>query len=222
MNLNTIKFLVIIIISSSACSKKIILKESKEITQVSESNNLPNDIEEFQKELEAEYANPKKSPLNESQIIKFKENDGHDFYNIDLQYQVKAHLNRNVNVKDIKFKTTSKKIKVFDLYGVATFKLNGQEYSVNIYQSHYLRTKEEYKNHLFFPFYDLTNNNETYGGGRYVDLIIPQGDKIIIDFNKAYDPFCAYSSNYSCPIPPIENSLEVEIKAGVKYLNDYK
>ena len=73
----------------------------------------------------------------------------------------------------------------------------------------------EYSNHLFIPFNDITNGVETYDAGRYIDLEIPKGDTIIIDFNKAYNPYCAYNDGYSCPIPPEENNLEVEVKAGV-------
>ena len=70
--------------------------------------------------------------------------------------------------------------------------------------------------HLFLPFTDNTNGVETYGGGRYIDLKIPAGNTINIDFNKAYNPYCAYSDKYSCPIPPPENHLDIEIKAGIK------
>jgi len=75
----------------------------------------------------------------------------------------------------------------------------------------------EYKDYLFFPFTDLTNNASTYGGGRYIDLRIPQGNVIVLDFNKAYNPSCAYSPKYSCPIVPGENNIDVAITAGVKY-----
>ncbi|WP_192347263.1 DUF1684 domain-containing protein [Algoriphagus sp. Y33] len=68
---------------------------------------------------------------------------------------------------------------------------------------------------LFLPFTDQTNGGETYGGGRYMGLTIPTGDTIELDFNKAYNPYCAYASGYACPIPPKENDLEVPIRAGV-------
>ena len=59
---------------------------------------------------------------------------------------------------------------------------------------------------------------ESYGGGRYLDLRMKEieGDKIYLDFNKAYNPFCAFSAGYSCPIPPKENHLKVAIEAGEK------
>ena len=69
---------------------------------------------------------------------------------------------------------------------------------------------------MFLPFTDAGNGDESYGGGRYIELRIPEKDTIIIDFNKAYNPYCAYNHKYSCPIPPIENNIPIEIKAGVK------
>ena len=69
---------------------------------------------------------------------------------------------------------------------------------------------------ISLPFTDLTNGNETYSGGRYIDLEIPEGNTIRIDFNKSYNPYCAYTEGYSCPIPPAENNLGYTITAGVK------
>ena len=74
----------------------------------------------------------------------------------------------------------------------------------------------DYFDYLFLPFLDLTNGKTTYSGGRYIDLRIPEGDTIIIDFNKAFNPYCAYSHHYSCPVVPSENYLDFEVRAGVK------
>jgi uncharacterized protein len=81
--------------------------------------------------------------------------------------------------------------------------------------------KPEYKDYLFLPFTDLTNGVQTYQGGRYLDLRIPQGDEIVIDFNQSYNPYCAYSGRYSCPVVPSENHLDMEVLAGVKSLGKY-
>ena len=96
--------------------------------------------------------------------------------------------------------------------------MNGKEYTVTIHQSHRSREMEEYKDWLFFMFTDLTNGEETYGGGRYIDLRIPEGETIIIDFNKAYHPYCAFTYGYSCPVPPKENFMNAPITAGIKLL----
>lgn len=66
----------------------------------------------------------------------------------------------------------------------------------------------------FLPFRDATSGRESYGAGRYLDLPPDDGGKVIIDFNYAYNPYCAYSDNYSCALPPVENWLTVPIRAG--------
>jgi uncharacterized protein (DUF1684 family) len=75
-----------------------------------------------------------------------------------------------------------------------------------------------YKNYLFVPFKDLSSGKETYGGGRYLDFETTaiKEDLVILDFNKAYNPYCAFSSGFSCPIPPKENHLNVRVEAGEK------
>lgn len=67
---------------------------------------------------------------------------------------------------------------------------------------------------LFVPFRDATSGKETYGAGRYLDLEDPGGGEIVIDFNLAYNPYCAYSEAYSCPLPPVENWLKIPVTAG--------
>src|SRR5258708_11716126 len=111
----------------------------------------------------------------------------------------------------------SPRVNLERIFGILTFSIEGKEFSLPVYQSQSLMQKKEYKDYLFLPFTDLTNGNETYDGGRYIDLRIPAGDQIVIDFNKAYNPYCAYSHGYSCPIVPSKNHLETEILAGVRY-----
>jgi uncharacterized protein (DUF1684 family) len=102
------------------------------------------------------------------------------------------------------------------VYGIARFELHGQYFELEIYQNQELMLKEGYEDYLFLPFLDETNGNGTYSGGRYIDLSIPDGDTIIIDFNKAYNPYCAYNKKYSCPIVPRVNQLNTAVNAGVK------
>ena len=72
--------------------------------------------------------------------------------------------------------------------------------------------------HLFLPFTDYTNGEETYGGGRYIDLTIKDihNGMVTIDFNKSYNPYCTYKEGYRCPVPPKANAIKTEIKAGEK------
>ena len=105
---------------------------------------------------------------------------------------------------------------VVEKYGVLKFYILGKDLALYAYQNIDLVKKEAYKDYLFIPFTDLSNGFETYGGGRYIDIQYNGEESIVLDFNKAYNPYCAYSGRWSCPIPPKENHLEIEIKAGVR------
>lgn len=170
-------------------------------------------IQKWQQELNAEFSNPETSPLTAKEIRKF---NGLDFYPVDSSYRVVARLEILQNQQPFTMPTSNDQLKVFVKYAIARFELAGTEVEFPLYQGLQLQQSEEYKDYLFAPFTDETSGFETYGGGRYIDLRIPEGDTLIIDFNKAYNPSCAYSPNYSCPIPPRENDLALEIKAGVK------
>ncbi|MGB0166519.1 MAG: DUF1684 domain-containing protein [Luteibaculum sp.] len=171
-------------------------------------------IRDFQTELNQKFKDPEKSPLTAKDLQNFK---GLNFYPIQEKYRVVANFQRAKDAIPFQMKTTTSRMPTYELYGIASFELDGETYSLNIYQSHDLRKMEDYKDHLFLPFTDLSSGDGTYGGGRYIDLNIPEGDSIVIDFNKAYNPYCAYNYKYSCPIPPKENDLPIAIEAGVKY-----
>jgi hypothetical protein len=114
--------------------------------------------------------------------------------------------------------TTTDRLPLYRKYGIAHFTLNGKKMSLSIYQSQELMITIEYAEHLFLPFNDATNGTLTYGGGRFIDLEIPkEGSKTIrIDFNKAYNPPCAFTPYATCPIAPPENRLAVPVRAGEK------
>ncbi|HEX4852444.1 MAG TPA: DUF1684 domain-containing protein, partial [Puia sp.] len=103
-------------------------------------------------------------------------------------------------------------------YGRLTFKLHDTTLHLSVYQFQFLMAKEDTKNYLFIGFTDLTTASDTYGGGRYIDCVIEDihDGKLMLDFNKAYNPYCAYKSGYNCPIPPKENDLPIAILAGEK------
>ena len=171
------------------------------------------EVKKHQTEMNTEFSSEDHSPLLEKDRIEFKKLD---FFKPNQAFKVTATFKRTPDEEVFKMKTSTERAPEYVKYGEVTFTLDGKEYKLNIYQNVKLVEKEEYKDYLFMPFTDLTNGESTYGGGRYIDLKIPEGDKIVIDFNKAYNPYCAYSHKYSCPIPPKENHLLVEVKAGVK------
>jgi len=171
------------------------------------------EAEKFQKQINSEYADAKTSPLMEEDLKTFKTLD---FYPINGKYFVNAKFEKAKNEKVFEMKTTGTRTPKYIKYGTIFFTLDGVEMQLNIYRNIELSKQKEYKDHLFLPFSDLTCGKESYIGGRYIDLKVPKGDTMAIDFNQAYNPYCAYDHKYSCPLVPLENDLKVEIKAGVK------
>ncbi len=172
-------------------------------------------IKEFQKHLNEEYKDPEESPLSEEDRLAFT---GHDFFEIDTLFTVEAEFVRTPYETTFRMQTSSDRQPVFVKYADLYFTLKGEKQKLAVYQSQSLKNNPQYYDYLFLPFTDLTNGDSTYGGGRYIDLRIPEEGvkKITLDFNQAYNPYCAYSGGYSCPVPPAENNLDTAITAGVK------
>ncbi|WP_303315844.1 DUF1684 domain-containing protein [Flavivirga abyssicola] len=168
---------------------------------------------EFQRTINAEYKDATTSPLKDKDRKHF---EGLDFFKFDSAYVVKAQFKRTPNEKSFKMKTTTARLPEYVKYGELAFNLKGKSFTLNIYQNQGLKEKEGYEDYLFLPFLDETNGFESYGGGRYIDARIPKGDTMVIDFNSAYNPYCAYNDRYSCPIVPRKNYLKTRIEAGVK------
>jgi len=160
------------------------------------------------------YLDSASTPLSKEERKSF---NGIHHFPINLKYRVTATL-KKFNLQDtVIFPTSSGKNKRYVKYAEATFKLNGKNHCLTLYKMADTK-RPELASHIFLPFTDLTSNNETYGGGRYIDLETTDNDSLIIDFNLCYHPYCAYSHNgWSCPIPPKENFVNTKIKAGVRF-----
>ena len=170
----------------------------------------------FQKQINAEFKDPEKSPLPENERKSFT---SLVFFEADPKFRVEAEILKTPNEIPFEMPTTTERRPVYVKYAEVYFELQGREYKLNVYQSRDLSRKEEYKDYLFLPFTDLTNGETSYSCGRYLDMKIPEGKNIILDFNKAYNPYCAYSGKYSCPIVPEENHLDLKVNAGVMAYN---
>ncbi|MEO8255036.1 MAG: DUF1684 domain-containing protein [Flavobacterium sp.] len=171
----------------------------------------------FQQDLNTEYADAKTSPLEAADLAHFK---SLDFYSINKKYFVVAKLVRTPKEKPFMMKTSTDRTPKFIKYGEAHFVLEGKHFKLNLYQDVEFSKNPKYKNDLFLPFFDETSGKESYIGGKYIDLKIPKGNTIAIDFNTSYNPYCAYSPKYSCPRVPLENDLKIAIRAGVKKFHD--
>ncbi|MEY4963235.1 MAG: hypothetical protein RLZZ323_554 [Bacteroidota bacterium] len=174
-------------------------------------------VEKFQNELNAEYADAKTSPLLPEDLKTFH---SLEYYPANEKFFVVAKFIRTENEQPFEMKTSTDRRPVYVKYGEAHFSIESQVFQLNLYRNIELSKKEQYKDYLFLPFSDLTCGNESYIGGRYIDMKIPKGDTIVIDFNTAYNPYCAYSYKYSCPKVPLENDLKIAVRAGVKKFHD--
>ena len=173
---------------------------------------------EHQKQQNSFFKDASKSPLKHKDLKTF---EGLDFFPIDSLFVVEAQLKRTPNTSFFDMKTSTDRVTKERVFGVLSFTINNELYALNVYQSAPDPDSKTAPDYLFLPFLDATNGIETYGGGRYIDLSIPDNNQLIIDFNTAYNPYCAYNEKYSCPIVPRENDLPIKINAGVKRFKDH-
>ena len=162
--------------------------------------------------IETEYRDTVHSPLPVQYRANFKNLER---YAIDPAYRVTALFTPEVGAA-FPMRTSGTRTPSYRSVGTLSFPLGGVQRTLTVYQNIDLVKLPDYVNHLFVPFTDLTNGEATYGGGRYLDLEGPLAKETELDFNRAYNPYCAYGGAYSCPIPPQENHLEVAVEAGVK------
>ena len=170
-------------------------------------------VTEFQKEQNALFKDASTSPLSDRDRENF---ESLDFFEYDSTFLVKAELKRTPDTEFFNMKTTTDRVSKERIYGILTFEINDKIYNLNVYQGEENMQTEGFEDYLFLPFLDATNGESTYGGGRYIDLRIPEDDSVEIDFNSAYNPYCVYNEKYSCPIVPRVNYLPIKIEAGVK------
>jgi uncharacterized protein (DUF1684 family) len=155
------------------------------------------------------FRNDMDSPIPPDERANFK---GLDYFLPDEIYRVSAKLERFDSPKHIVMATSTGTRQTYLRYGAFTFEIKGQRLKLIVYKS----AEDPYARSLFLPFSDETSSHETYASGRYLDLEEQGGDDYELDFNMAYNPYCAYSEDYTCPIPPVENRLPVKILAGEK------
>ena len=170
-------------------------------------------LTEYQRQVNNYFKDASVSPLKPKDLKNFQ---GLDFFEFDSIYVVKAKIEETKESLPFKMKTTTDIPADVRKYADLFFQISDKEFELSVYENLEYEGVEGYENYLFLPFLDETNEDETYGGGRYLDLFLNGTDSIIIDFNKAYNPKCVYDENFSCPIVPRKNFLNTRIEAGVK------
>ena len=154
------------------------------------------------------------SPLSQAQRDTFK---ALPYYAPDRAYRLDAQYQGFTKRDTTRMATTGAQPEAYLRWGQATFILDKQEYKLTLYRRAFGPDTT-----LFIPFADRTNGLGSYGGGRYLDAAVPAPDdtEITLDFNHAYNPYCAYNNSFVCPLPPAENRLNVEIPAGEKAFHE--
>ncbi|NLF66641.1 MAG: DUF1684 domain-containing protein [Chloroflexi bacterium] len=179
---------------------------------MSDPNQYAARLAHFRAEIDEMLGMHPQSPLDPLQQEVF---EGLDYYDADASYRFTGEVERFGDDEPlVEMQTSTGDTRYYRRWGRFTFEVDGEETSVVIYQ-------DPTYGDFFLPFKDATNGAETYGAGRYLDNhrpgLRPLGDnRIEIDFNYAYNPYCAYNEDYSCPLPPRENWLKVPIRAGEK------
>ena len=174
-------------------------------------------IFEHRKEKNIEYKDSLKSPFQQEQIASF---DSLNYFAPNPKFNIVANFVKELGTP-FDMTTSSGKLKKFRVYGYLHFSIDSIAYVLPIYQNLKLMTNPIYRNYIFIPFTDLTNGEETYGGGRYIEAKIPTSDTFNLDFNYCFNPYCHYTTGYNCPIPPKESFLNLKIEAGEKVFDNH-
>ncbi len=180
--------------------------------------NYNDTIQKFRKGKNIKLMYDEASPLTLEQRKTF---NGLNYFAADMKYLVEGELVKDETPETIFMKTSTDRSPAYVKYGVVNFTIDTLHLTLSVYQNKKMLDLSQDQNHLFVPFRDGTSGQESYGGGRYIDCEIPdEGNTIILDFNKAYNPYCAYNPKYSCVIPPEENQLPARIEAGEKMFEE--
>lgn len=164
-----------------------------------------NALQKSRKQKDKFFKSDPDSPLSREQRRGFK---GLQYYPENPTLRFEAEVEPFDEHLHVQMQTSTGDVQEYVKYGRFRFEVDGQPAELTVYASH--------DGGAFVPFADATRGSETYGAGRYLELEPHGANRFHVDFNLAYNPWCAYSPRYSCPIPPKENRLAVSIRAGEK------
>ncbi len=162
------------------------------------------DLETFRAQKDDFFASHPQSPLTPEQKKDFH---GLDYFPENPALRLEVRVEEFAKREVIEMQTTGGDAQRYQKYGKLKFAVDGQEAELTIYAN---------PHGYFLPFVDSLANKETYGAGRYLEPELLEGGKFLVDFNLAYNPYCAYNPNWSCPLTPFEDRLKVPIRAGEK------
>lgn len=169
-----------------------------------------NTLQAHRETYKEEFLQDPRSPLDSNDLVHL------DFFPADPKAKVKATFQATPAEEPFELPTYSGVTRTYRKWGIASFEWGGYHAQLSLYENMTLRNNPAYQDYLFLPFKDATNGESTYGGGRYINMskADTEDGELMIDFNKCYNPWCAYSDGYNCPIPPLENHLSFMVEAG--------
>lgn len=162
------------------------------------------ELEEFRKEKDEFFAHHPQSPLTREQRKAF---NGLNYFPEDESLRLEVQVEEFSQKDSVQMQTTTGDVQEYVRYGRFRFEVDGQSAELTIYES---------QHGFFLPFVDSLAGSETYPAGRYLDPDPLPGNRFLVDFNLAYNPYCAYNEMWSCPITPFENRIKIPIRAGEK------
>jgi uncharacterized protein len=165
-------------------------------------------LEEFRAEKDAFFREEPQSPLTPEQKREFH---GLNYFPENPQLSFEVEVEKFPEKEKIQMQTSTGDIQTYMRYGRIKFSVDGKEAELTVYGD---------RNGYFLPFVDSQAGKETYPAGRYLEPEALPNGKFLVDFNLAYNPYCAYNEMWSCPLTPFENHLDVPIKAGEKLFHE--
>ncbi len=166
------------------------------------------DLDDFRAEKDTFFASNAQSPLTTEQKAKFS---GLKYFPENTGLRVTTEVELLQDRQRVDMKTSTGDVQVYHRHARFSFRVGDQEAQLTIYEG---------PHGYFLPFVDLLAGQETYPAGRYLEPEALPGGRFLIDFNLAYNPYCAYNENWSCPLTPRENKLDVPIRAGEKLFEE--
>ncbi len=166
----------------------------------------------FRQEKDEFFRSDPGSPLPQETKLAFP---GLNHFDPDYRYRFEVGLQRSHSPEGVIMGTSKGTRQLFNKVGHFDLSMGGENFRVSAYQS-----AERLESSLFIPFRDATSGKESYAAARYLDLEVEHDDEYVVDFNYAYNPYCAYSDGYVCPLPPQENWLKIAVKAGERKFHD--
>jgi uncharacterized protein (DUF1684 family) len=176
-------------------------------------SSIGNPVLRERMEKDREFRTGRNSPISGEDRANFH---GLSYFELNPNLRFRVKLNRYPAPQTVRLGTNTGEIRSALRYGYFEFRVDGRDCRLQVYRIEDVPSGGG--PNLFIPFRDATSGKETYGAGRYIDLQENTSGYYDLDFNRAYNPYCAYAKGFSCPVPPAENTLTVPIRAGeMKY-----